>query len=177
MYKKIIEEVTTVEYSIRPFKESDLPFLWDMLYQSIYIPEGQRPPSREIILKEPNIEKYLKNWGGIDDHALIALNGENNPVGAIWIRLFSRENAGYGFIDDDTPELGMAIIPQYRGQGIGKHLLSEMIDSARLVGYSALSLSVDPRNKPALRMYEKCGFKKVYQDHGGSWTMKKDLNS
>jgi ribosomal protein S18 acetylase RimI-like enzyme len=167
--------VTIVEYSIRPFKERDMSFLWEMLYQSIYFPEGQHVPSREIILKEPNIEKYLKNWGMNHDHALIALDGKKNPVGAVWIRLLNRENAGYGFVDDDTPELGMAIRSQHRGQGIGKHLLSEMIGFARSIGYTALSLSVAPHNKPALQMYEKSGFEKVYQDDGGSWTMKKDL--
>ena len=73
------------------------------------------------------------------------------------------------------PELGMAIMFEHRGQGIGKRLLLEMIEFARSIGYSALSLSVDPHNKPALQMYEKSGFKKIYEDDGGSWTMKKDL--
>ena len=164
-----------MKYSIRQFKESDMSFLWEMLYQSIYVPNGQVVPSREVILKEPNIEKYLKNWGNDHDHALVALDDEYNPVGAIWIRLLNCENAGYGFVDDDTPELGMAIMLEHRGQGIGKRLLLEMIEFARSIGYSALSLSVDPHNKPALQMYEKSGFKKIYEDDGGSWTMKKDL--
>ena len=59
-------------YSIRPFDERDMQFLWEMLYQSIYVPEGQHQPSRDV-LQEPNIEKYLKNWGRKDDHALVAL--------------------------------------------------------------------------------------------------------
>jgi len=164
-----------VEYWIRPFEKRDMSFLWEMLYQSIYVPQGQYEPSREVILKEPNIEKYLKNWGRNDDHALVAFDGKNNPVGAVWIRLLNRENAGYGFVDDDTPELGMAIMSIHRGQGIGKHLLSEMISFARSIGYWALSLSVDPHNKTAIQMYENSGFEKVYQDDGGSWTMKKDL--
>lgn len=163
-----------MEYSIRPFEERYISFLWEMLYQSIYVPEGQPEPSREV-LKEPNIEKYLKNWGGNHDHALVAVDGEKNPVGAVWIRLLHRENAGYGFVDDDTPELGMAIMSESRGQGIGKQLLSEMIGFARSIGYSALSLSVDPHNKAAIHMYEKCGFEKVFQEDGGSWTMKKNL--
>lgn len=159
---------------IRPFNIKDVPFLWEMLYQSIYVPEGHQAPSRDI-LKEPNIEKYLKNWGDDHDYALIALDGESRPVGAVWIRILNYENAGYGFIDDDTPELGMAIMPQHRGQGIGKRLLSQMIVFARSNGYPALSLSVDPINKGAFHLYEKCGFEKVYQDDGGSWTMKIDL--
>ena len=163
-----------VEYSIRPFEKKDLSFLWEMLYQSIYIPEGQQGPSREV-LNEPNIEKYLKDWGRKHDHALIALDAQNNPVGAIWFRLFNRENAGYGFVDENTPELGMAVLSDHRGQGIGKRLLSKMISYAHSLGYSALSLSVVPDDKTALHMYEKSGFEKVYQDDGGAWTMRKDL--
>lgn len=163
-----------MDYSIRPFEKKDTPFLWEILYQSIHVPEWQQAPSRDI-LKEPSIEKYLRDWGGNHDHAQVAVDEANNPIGAVWIRLLSRENAGYGFVDDAIPELGMAIMSQHRGKGIGKHLLSEMIGLACSIGHSAISLSVDPRNKTALRLYEKLGFEKVYQDEGGAWTMKKDL--
>ena len=149
-------------------------FLWEMLYQAIYVPEGQQPPSRDI-LKQPAIEKYMKGWGRPHDHAMIAVDGEDNPIGAVWIRLLDRDHAGYGFVDDHTPELGMAILPDGRGKGIGKQLLSAMFELARSRNYLALSLSVDPRNTPALRLYEKSGFEMVYQDAGGSWTMKKVL--
>lgn len=161
-------------YSIRPYVAADIPFLWEMLHQSIFVPEGHLPPSLDL-LQEPNIGKYLKNWGKEHDHALVALNENENPIGAVWIRLLSSELAGYGFVNEDTPELGMAIKFQYRGQEVGKNLLSNMFDLARSNGYSAISLSVDPLNKKALQLYEKSGFVKVYEDDGGSWTMKKDL--
>ncbi|WP_423190188.1 N-acetyltransferase family protein [Alkalibacterium sp. f15] len=163
-----------MDYSIEPATKEDISFLWEMLHQSVYVPEGQQAVSLDI-LKEPTIAKYLINWGNDHDHALIAKGEDNNPLGAVWIRLFSRENAGYGFINEDTPELGMAIKLPYRGQGIGKDLLTEMIDLALSIGYPALSLSVDPHNKKALRLYENSGFIKVNEDDGGSWTMKRDL--
>ncbi|MCI3027977.1 GNAT family N-acetyltransferase [Desemzia sp. C1] len=163
-----------MNYSIKPFEMKDLPFLWEMLYQSIYVPEGQKVPSLDI-LKEPAIEKYLSHWGKEHDHALVAVNENNYPIGAVWIRLLDQENAGYGFVDNNTPELGMAIESSYRGLGVGKNLLSKMIDLAEDLRYSAISFNVDPRNKNALRLYENSGFKKEYEDDGGSWTMKKDL--
>lgn len=163
-----------MNYSIKSFEKKGLPFLWEMLYQSIYALEGQEVPSLAI-LKEPAIEKYLSHWGKEHDHALIAVNDNNHPIGAVWIRLLDQENAGYGFVDNNTPELGMAIESSYRGLGVGKDLLSKMIDLAEDLGYSAISLSVDPRNKNALRLYENSGFKKEYEDDGGSWTMKKEL--
>lgn len=138
-----------MNYLIRPYLLEDIPFLWEMLYESIYISEGHLAPSLEI-LKEPNIEKYLKNWGKLHDHALVAFDEDHNRIGAVWIRLLSRENAGYGFVNEDTPELGMAIKLTYRGQGVGKNLLSQLFALARSNGYPALSLSVDPLNKKAL---------------------------
>ncbi|WP_150284554.1 GNAT family N-acetyltransferase [Rummeliibacillus sp. TYF-LIM-RU47] len=163
-----------MNYSIKPSMEKDIPFLWEMLHQSIFVPEGQPAPSLDI-LKEPNIEKYLINWGKENDHALVAIDKENNAVGAVWVRLLDQDNAGYGFVDENTPELGMAIKNQYRGKGIGKNLLFNMIQFAHSIGYPAISLSVDPLNQNALRLYEKSGFIKVYEDAGGSWIMKRDL--
>lgn len=163
-----------MNYSIKPVENEESAFLWEMLYQSLYVPKGE-PAFSQGILKEPAIEKYLKNWGNPDDHALIAKGEQNNPLGAVWIRVFNSTNPGYGYIDDETPELGMAIATEFRGQGIGTHLLSEMVALAQTKGYPALSLSVNPHNKLALQLYEKAGFEKVYEDDGGSWTMKRDL--
>ncbi|MER2040324.1 GNAT family N-acetyltransferase [Desemzia incerta] len=145
--------------SIKSFEMKNLPFLWKMLHQSIYVPEGQPAPSLDI-LKEPAIIKYLSYWGKEHDYALVAVDEKDHPIGAVWIRLFDQENTGYGFVDNNTPELGMAIESSYRGLGVGKDLLSRMMDLAKDLGYSAISLSVDPRNKNALRLYESSGFKK-----------------
>ena len=75
-----------MNYPIKPFEMKDLPFLWELLYQSIYVPEGQEVPSRDV-LKEPAIEKYLNNWGKEHDHALIAVNENDHPIGAVWITI------------------------------------------------------------------------------------------
>jgi len=164
-----------MDYQIRSFEKQDLDFLWDMLYESVYVEDGQTAPSRDI-LKEPAMEKYLKDWGREDDHALIAVDGRNQPVGAIWIRRFSKEGGGYGFVDEDTPELGMALVPEACGMGIGKNLMKNMCHlAANSFGYKSLSLSVNPHNIAALSMYEKNGFIKICEDDGGSWVMKKEL--
>lgn len=39
----------TMNCIIRPLELEDEPFLWEMLYQAIYVPEGQTPLPREII--------------------------------------------------------------------------------------------------------------------------------
>ncbi len=156
------------QYQIRHGVKEDEEFLWGMLYQAIYTPEGETRPSKDI-LNEPNIAQSLKGWGRKGDTALIAITEDHMPIGAVWVRLFDETNKTYGYIDDNTPLLGMALLPDFRGKGIGKALLGEMLKVAKESGFSRVSLSVDPNNT-ALHLYEKFGFKKVGVD-GTSWNM------
>ncbi|MED3553118.1 GNAT family N-acetyltransferase [Cytobacillus praedii] len=162
------------DYKIRTETERDIDFLWEMLYQAIFVAEGEIKPSREI-LNQPEIFKYLCNWGRQGDIALIATDSSENPVGAIWIRLFDESNKTYGFIDKNTPVLSMAVVPEYRGKGVGTLLLNEMLRIAKDSGFFSLSLSVDPKN-PALHLYERHGFVKV-GINGTSWDMMTTLDN
>jgi ribosomal protein S18 acetylase RimI-like enzyme len=95
------------------------------------------------------------------------------PVGAAWYRLFTRDEPGYGFVDEETPELAIAVVPNKRGHGLGSQLLDALMKRAREDGFGALSLSVEPEN-PALPLYERFGFRKVGETVG-AWTMKAAL--
>jgi ribosomal protein S18 acetylase RimI-like enzyme len=76
-------------------------------------------------------------------------------------------------VDEETPELAIAIVPSRRGRGLGKELLDGLIASAKRDGFRRLSLSVD-RDNPAIGLYESFGFKKI-EEHGRSWTMLAEL--
>ncbi|WP_226669962.1 GNAT family N-acetyltransferase [Metabacillus litoralis] len=147
----------------------DIPFLWDMLYEAIYVNENEEKPPRSI-LNNPELAKYVENWGRGGDLAIIAKDENNQNLGAVWIRLFDDTNKTYGYVDHTTPILSMAILPEFRGKGIGSKLLKEICFLASTNGYKAISLSVDPANK-ALTLYERIGFKKV-GINGTSWDMK-----
>ncbi|MCC2251194.1 MAG: GNAT family N-acetyltransferase [Bacillota bacterium] len=161
------------KYTIHSGSAADIDFLWEMLYQAIYVPEGVDRPSRAII-KDPALEKYVRNWGRDGDIALIALDETGNHVGAIWTRLFNEKNQTYGYIADDTPVLSMAVLPDYRGKGIGTLLLNELLRRLTIAGYPAVSLSVDPNNT-AVQLYKRFGFIKVGLN-GTSWDMKAELH-
>lgn len=77
---------------------------------------------------------------------------DKQPIGATWLRLFDEAQRGYG--DDETPEIGMAILKEFRGKGIGKSLMHVLETQAKKYGYQKLCLSVDPRN-PTHRLYEQ----------------------
>lgn len=103
---------------IRSFERSDnnLEFLTDMMYKAIHIAENK--PPKEELLNLPHIKKYSEGWGRQGDRALIAFNEDNLPVGATWYRLFSENQKGYGYVDDKTPELGIALTNKARSKGI-----------------------------------------------------------
>lgn len=157
-----------MDITFREISEKDMDFLWEMVYQAIFVREGQEKPSREI-LNEPNIKKYVEHWGRVGDFGIIAVDSGLKSVGAVWGRLFQDHNATFGYVDDDTPVLTMAVLPSFRGNGIGTYLLEKMTQRAIESGYSKLSLSVDPDN-PILRLYKRNGFEKV-GENGTSWDM------
>lgn len=139
---------------IREIKLTEYSFLKEMLYQAIYLSDKKTKLPREIIDK-PELKKYIENFGASDDYCLVAEKG-GELIGAIWVRHFDIKNKGYGFVDTETPELSMAVLEEFRGQGIGKELLNGMIDKLKSK-YRMISLSVDKENF-AYRLYRKYGF-------------------
>lgn len=162
-----------VRYKLRPLMSADQAFLWEMLYQSLYVADGSAPFERSV-LNQSEIARYAKDWGRKDDAGFVAVDEHNRPVGAIWFRLLRDEEKGFGYLDDDTPEIGMAVMPECRGQGIGTSLLSSLIEAAQ-GAYQYISLSVSSAN-PAIRLYQRHGFEEVRRD-GGSITMRRKLRA
>jgi len=87
----------------------------------------------------------------------------------VWYRRFSEAEPGYGFVDEKTPELSVAVQPLHRRKGIGGTLLRAAMVQAREEGFQTLSLSVAVHNRSRM-MYQRVGFEKV-GEHGDSWTM------
>jgi len=90
-------------------------------------------------------------------------------VGAAWLRLLPEQDRGYGFVDAQTQELGIGVVPAHRGRGVGSLLLEALVEAAREQRYPALSFSVEADN-PARRLYERHGFQ-VVGTVDGSLTM------
>ncbi|MDZ5713323.1 GNAT family N-acetyltransferase [Jeotgalibacillus haloalkalitolerans] len=143
---------------VRQMKEDEHDFFLEMLYESIYITEDK--PSKEVLLSSDEMRKYHEDWGRPGDEVLVAEeNGE--LTGAIWYRQFTKEHPGYGFAGSDVPEIGMAVRADKRGKGVGRKLLEEVVSHAMNQGYDSLSLSVDPYNHQAVKLYKDFGFEKV----------------
>lgn len=157
---------------IREIKANESDFLAQMLYEAIFVPEGHEALPKDII-KDKSLSKYIEDWGrDIYDIAYV-LEVEDQLVGAIWGRLLTGKNKGFGFVDDHTPELSMAVKPEHRNRGLGTELIRSIAAAYREIGVEYLSLSVDKANQ-ASNLYKRLGCE-VIEETETSWTMKKSI--
>jgi ribosomal protein S18 acetylase RimI-like enzyme len=157
--------------AIRPLIPSDEPFLWEMLYQALFIPPGTEALPKEIIY-QPELAKYVRDWQEDDTGFIAVLESSQISIGATWIRLFNSNNPGYGYISDEIPELSIAILSEYRDRGVGTELLLHLFEHLKS-RYPAISLSVSLEN-PAVRLYQSLGFE-IIDQLDNSLTMKKEF--
>ena len=106
-----------------------------------------------------SISHYVDGWGRSGDAALVATEA-GHSVGAAWYRLFTSMNPGYGFVDGETPEMTLVVVPTKQGHGIGQQLLDALLERAKLEGYDALSVSVH-RGDLDTETYLSRGFEQV----------------
>jgi ribosomal protein S18 acetylase RimI-like enzyme len=137
---------------VREMRESDYPCLPEFCYQAIFIPKGVEPPPRSIV-DEPEIFIYIKDFGAVrGDHGVVA-EQNRQIIGAAWTRIIP----AYGHVDSETPELAIAVLPEFRGYGIGGKLMKKLFSELRKNGYARTSLSVRKDN-PAVRFYKRLGY-------------------
>ncbi len=63
--------------------------------------------------------------------------------------------------------LGMGVVANYRGNGIGHALLRSVLESAKARGLTRVELTVREKNLPALALYRKVGFRVEGIKHKG----------
>jgi ribosomal protein S18 acetylase RimI-like enzyme len=158
--------------NIRPATKGDVEFLKTMLFEAArWNPDWPREPIEEV-LGDPMLRRYHEGWGRDGDSGVVG-EIEEHPVGAAWYRLFTEGEPGYGFVDEKTPELSIAVVPLQRRKGIGGTLLRAAMVQAREEGHQSLSLSVAVHNRSRM-LYQRAGFEKV-DEQGDHWTMVANL--
>jgi len=146
---------------IRQAGPQDVRFLRDMLKHAYHWRLNADP--------DLPVARYVNNWGRPGDAGIIAW--ENGPIGAAWYRIFKEREPGFGFVDERTPELTIAVVPSRRGSGLGGQLLEALLERARRDGHATISLSAE---KGLTGLYERYGFRPV-EEKDGTVTMKADL--
>ncbi|KGF71339.1 GNAT family acetyltransferase [Neosynechococcus sphagnicola sy1] len=138
-----------MDYAVRALTVDDEPVVWEMLQYASH------EPSLDSVQKQPYLARYASSWGRVGDVGCVAIR-DTASIGAAWLRLWLEEDKGFGYVNDVIPELAMAVLPDYRGQGVGTRLLVQVLDMAK-EWFPAVSLNVRADN-PVVRLYERLGF-------------------
>ncbi len=150
--------------NFRPLVAADQALLWDLLHIALWDPPpaGLRP--REV-LDDRRVRIHSEQWGAPTDVGAVAEDAHaRTPLGACWMRLVA-DGQGLGYVDEQTPQLGIALFPDYQHPGHGEPLMRAALDAGRSAGYRQVSLTVHPRN-PATALCEPCGFRKTAMRNG-----------
>ena len=155
-------------YVIRSLRDREVGLLKDFLYEAIFVPDGLEPPARDIIEK-PELRVYTDEFGSRKGDNCLVADFRGKIAGAVWTRIMN----DYGHIDDDTPSFAISLYKDYRGFGIGTHLMVKMLELLKWQGYERASLAVQKENY-AVKMYENVGFS-VFEEKGDENIMVCDL--
>lgn len=119
---------------------------------------GEGADPREV----PKLRRYVEGFGDRPgDVGVVAVGASGRVVGGAWARLLvGDERSDETFVDDQTPEVAIAVRPSQRGRALGDALLAALVEAARRAGHPALVLSVREGN-PARRLYERHGFRAI----------------
>lgn len=58
-------------------------------------------------------------------------------------------------------EVSIYMAAKYRGKGIGKLLLLDLIKQSEQAGYWTLQSGIFPNNIPSIKLHEQCGFRQI----------------
>lgn len=141
---------------IRRLEAGEYPVLRKFLYLAVFVPEGQSPPPEDV-LDVPEMRVYLDGFGREAADVAVGADCGGKIVGAAWARVME----DYGHLYDGVPSIAISLLPGYRGQGLGKRLLSGLLDELRAAGHRRVTLAVQKENLAACRLYRGLGFQTV----------------
>lgn len=133
-----------IVYAQEKYFESFHSALNEVARERLYIEMVEAPPLK-------NVSDFQRG--------LIAKNGPvyyaidmGHVVG--WCDVFPEDNPR----QSHRGSLGMGLLPQYRGKGIGAQLLKAVLEHAKKFGLEKVELNVYTSNTSAISLYRKMGF-------------------
>jgi ribosomal protein S18 acetylase RimI-like enzyme len=141
--------VAAPHIALRSVAEHDEPF-FRRLYASVREDELAVVPwdeeTKEAFLRQQfdaQDAHYREHYDGAT-YDVIEVDGE--PAGRLYVARW----------DDEIRIMDIALLPEYRGRGIGTQLLRALLDEGARTG-KRVSIHVE-KHSPALRLYERLGF-------------------
>ncbi|MEP1032784.1 GNAT family N-acetyltransferase [Ekhidna sp.] len=127
----------------------------------------------EFIIKDASISEvknFLSNAGNSLDlfryFGKRPINVIDNHVKTLIVKK-KEQVIGYGHLDPEKEKLwlGICVAERFKGKGIGRMILEELLDSAKYLNHDEIWLSVDNDNFGAITLYEKFGFRLIESRH------------
>ena len=120
-------------------------------------------------MRRPEFARYVEGWGRAGDTGFVAYNAKQKDelLGAVWLRIPIAQHASEAA---STPEVAFVVKPGHRRHGIGAALLTQLVKTTPEQSMISIRASA---NNPAVRLYERFGFKIVRQD-SESVTMRRE---
>ncbi|QCC60516.1 GNAT family N-acetyltransferase [Natrinema thermotolerans] len=147
-----------LEFHIRPARQEDLTGIVGAIRQ---VAEERTYIEAESVADEIDHEEALLRHNELESRMFFVATVEDDVVG--WVHLYAPE------IDklSHTAELTVGVLEEYRGHGIGSHLLSRGLEWAGSNGYEKLYQSVPSTNEGAIAFLEGHGWETeaVREDH------------
>jgi GNAT superfamily N-acetyltransferase len=112
-------------------------------------------------------ELAVRFRGGYDPNAdeAAALGEFAAPKGCFLIARLEEEPVGCGALRSFAPQVGeikrMWVAARVRGQGVARHLLTELEQVARDRGVRAVRLDTHETLTEAIRLYQACGYREI----------------
>ena len=108
---------------------------------------------RESLFPDSEWLRRVERWNGEKGVGFMAMDGET-ACGIAGCFLDQKDAARAELVS-------MWTAPTHRQKGIGRLLVEEVLNWARLGGARSLFLMVTSNNEPAIRFYERLGFRKT----------------
>lgn len=133
-------------YIIQPMHVEDIPRVMEIEHESFSMWWSERSYRRE--LEENKMAHYIT----VREEQEGQESKETGPIigyTGMWVML------------DEAHITAIAVVPEYRGKGIGELLLMVMFELARDIGAEFVTLEVRASNEVAQKLYQKYGMSAV----------------
>lgn len=106
---------------------------------------------------EPRSAEQMAEWFAVREkggYPVIGLINDDDELAGFGFLGPFRHYAGYRY----TVEHGLYVRQDFRGRGLGRQLLDELVRRAEKQGYHAMIGVIDAGNQASIALHEKCGF-------------------
>lgn len=139
----------------RTANENDISFLKEMLIESC-MASGVTTISVDNLHEHPDTEINIKGWNCQIEPGVIAETPSGEAIGAAWLRNLPELGHSVG---EYLPEIAIAVSSEHRRKGVAECLMNELYRKCFEQGIRRIALGVHCDNLPAIRLYEKQGWK------------------